>query len=73
MNLKPMDENTKAFLKELVSQHEQTIQIMENEGSQYLDTWFDVERDYLRIARRIFTTDEKVCTLEAFMEAIKNA
>lgn len=65
MNLKPMDENTLKFLKDLVKDYESTY---DHEAARWLfrtSIYFTEEGDQMTL-----TYQE---TIEAFMEAIKNA
>lgn len=72
MKLKPMDENTLAFLQALVSQHEITLGVIDDKTSAHINGWHAAEVNIIVIAADYFVdSDRRFKNVNEFMEAIK--
>lgn len=75
MNLKPMDENTLAFLLDLVADYENTLSEHRDSNDDFLSGWKGAAEVILELAITHFSDLEYPIESDylTFMEAIKNA
>lgn len=73
MKLKPMDENTLAFLQEMISSYEDTIEQSVESLNSHMSGWLSGNLEMIEWAIVYFTDTDSITrdSITEFMEAIK--